>query len=149
MAVCVDASLPLAFLLADEQAASAADRWARWLKERETIVSPPLFWPEITSAIRLRAYLKKMSDREAETALDRALAWPVTIWPDEPGSAGLGLQRQAYRFAGRFNRPRAYDAQYLAVAAEIGCDLWTADRRLHNAVRNHLPWVRWIGDYEG
>ncbi len=34
--------------------------------------------------------------------------------------------------------------QYLAVAATLGCDLWTGDRRLVNAV--NAPWVRWVGE---
>ncbi len=40
----------------------------------------------------------------------------------------------------RLNRAAAYDSFYLALAESLGCELWTADQRLHNAV--DLPWVR-------
>ncbi|MDQ6693713.1 MAG: type II toxin-antitoxin system VapC family toxin, partial [Chloroflexota bacterium] len=48
--------------------------------------------------------------------------------------------------AKQFDRPRAYDTAYLAVAQMYGCELWTADEKLYNAVGGQLPWVRWLGD---
>ncbi len=59
--------------------------------------------------------------------------------------APASLQLHAWSLAQRYNLPRAYDAQYLAVATVSGCDLWTADRRLVNAI--NAPWVRWIGEH--
>ena len=41
----------------------------------------------------------------------------------------------------------AYDAAYLAVAESEGCELWTADRPLYDAVKDNNRLVRWIGDY--
>jgi hypothetical protein len=41
----------------------------------------------------------------------------------------------------------AYDAAYLALAETAGQPLITGDRRLYNAVHEHLDWVQWIGDY--
>jgi predicted nucleic acid-binding protein len=38
------------------------------------------------------------------------------------------------------NRAAAYDSFCLALAEAMQCELWTADRRLVNAV--NLPWVR-------
>ena len=40
-----------------------------------------------------------------------------------------------------------YDGLYLALAKIEHCELVTGDRKLFNAVRPHLDWVRWIGDY--
>lgn len=40
----------------------------------------------------------------------------------------------------------AYDAAYVALAADLGLDLWTTDRGLLNASAG-LGFVRWIGDY--
>ncbi len=43
----------------------------------------------------------------------------------------------------------SYDAHYLALAEHLGCEFWTADKRLHNAVHEKLPWVRGLGDFSG
>ena len=50
--------------------------------------------------------------------------------------------------AKRFNRPQAYDSHYLALAEMLGLELWTADERLYNAVKDALPWVKWLGDFQ-
>jgi len=40
--------------------------------------------------------------------------------------------------------PTVYDAGYLALAASIGCELWTADRHLVQAVGGALPWLKTV-----
>ncbi|MBI3942280.1 MAG: type II toxin-antitoxin system VapC family toxin [Chloroflexi bacterium] len=52
----------------------------------------------------------------------------------------------AWDLAQTLNRPRAYDTAYLALAQMQQCDFWTADEKLYNATKAHLPWVRWIGE---
>ena len=146
MTVCVDASFPLAFLLGDDDWQATSGRWSDWLRRGEEIVSPPLFRSEVTSAIRLRVYAGKMAVDEGRDALTSSLGWPVRIWPESMDFAVL--QIRAYELATQLNGPRAYDAQYLAVAEFMRCDLWTVDRRLFNAVRDHLAWVKWAGESE-
>lgn len=141
MTACVDASFPLEFLLHDRWWQNARKQWERWLLRGETIVAPPLIRPEVTSTVRRKVYVGTYRDDEGKTVLEISLGLPITIWPDSDD-----LQRRAYTFASRFNRPRAYDGQYLAVADLLGCELWTADRRLYSAVGGELPWVRWVGE---
>lgn len=129
-------------LLRDPLEKSAESLWRRWLANGVAMIVPPLFRPEVTSVLREREYRGDLEGDEASVALDIALEWPVIVW--EPGGH---LQRRAYELAVRYNLPKTYDAQYLAVADLLGCDLWTADRRLVRGVGE--PWVRWIGDYEG
>ena len=57
------------------------------------------------------------------------------------------LLKRAYELATQYNRPTAYDSQYLAVAERLNCEFWTADERLANAVGNDLSWVRWVGNF--
>lgn len=146
MTVCVDASFPLAFLLRDNEWRAASERWSEWLERGEEIVSPPLFRAEVTSAIRLRVYGGKLAVAEGRVALTLSLRWPVRIWPESTDPAVM--QVRAYELATQLNRPRAYDAQYLATAEAIGCDLWTVDKRLFNSARDHLALVRWGGESE-
>jgi predicted nucleic acid-binding protein len=59
----------------------------------------------------------------------------------------VALLRRAYELATQFNRPTAYDSQYLAVAERLNCEFWTADQRLFNAAHEQLPWVKWVGNF--
>ena len=54
--------------------------------------------------------------------------------------------QQLLPLALRFDRS-AYDAAYLALAEKTKEPLITGDRRLYRAVREHLDWVQWMGDY--
>jgi predicted nucleic acid-binding protein len=51
-------------------------------------------------------------------------------------------------FAQRFHLPATYDVHYLALALAEQCECWTADRRLWNAVKRELNWVRGLGEYQ-
>ena len=49
--------------------------------------------------------------------------------------------------AAQFQLKWIYDAFYVALAEIVGCDLWTADEALHDAVREAHPNVRLLADY--
>jgi len=55
----------------------------------------------------------------------------------------------AWEMAKKFNLPRTYDLQYLAVAELIDCPLWTSDKRFVNSLQNKVGRVKWLGDYQG
>ena len=41
----------------------------------------------------------------------------------------------------------AYDRNYLALAESLKCDLWTADKKLNQAVQNNdMAWVRHVSE---
>ncbi|MBI2863811.1 MAG: type II toxin-antitoxin system VapC family toxin [Chloroflexi bacterium] len=137
--VCVDASLALMLLLQESLTPTAEALWQDWAERDTEILAPPLFFAEVTSVLRGKVYFGHITPEEGETLFSRFLRLPV-------GSADLdGLQADAWAMAKAYNRSKAYDAQYLALAARLGCDLWTADQRLVNAIG--LPWVRWVGSY--
>ena len=54
-----------------------------------------------------------------------------------------GLVRSALAWTLRLDRGAAYDGFRSALAEGLGCDLWTADRRLARAV--DVGWVRVAG----
>jgi len=56
-----------------------------------------------------------------------------------------GLEEQIFRISQLYQRT-AYDAAYLALAQDKGTPLITGDKRLYGAVKERLPWGRWIGD---
>lgn len=139
--VCVDANIALCVLLNDEHRESVERLWETWLGGDFDIITAPLFYAEVTSVLRQQAHRGRITDQEARDRLEDVIAWGVV--PLEEDAAFL--QRLAYDLAARFGQPRAYDSQYLAVASVAGCELWTLDKRLYNAVSRELPWVRYAG----
>ena len=57
-------------------------------------------------------------------------------------TADSELHKRSLHMAERFLLPAAYDAHYLALADQLGAELWTLDRRLARAVGDVFPWVR-------
>ena len=141
--ICVDASLAVAWIVPDIVADKAEALRREWSESAPHLIAPPIFPAEVTSIVRERLYREELTSAEASQALEHSFAWPITIWQGDDDI----LQRSALALATRFNHPKAYDAQYLAVASLLSCDLWTADEKLVRSVRGELPWLRWIGDY--
>jgi len=113
--VCVDASLFLSIVFEDSHQATASRLWEEWLSAGRRLVAPPLFYAEITSVIRLSNHRGDLSPLAAQEILSAGLGSPVEIWQDS-----RALQPRAFDLAARFGQPRAYDAQYLAVAEILG-----------------------------
>ena len=53
----------------------------------------------------------------------------------------------AREIARQFNRSKIYDSVYVALAELRGCEFWTADHLLFNAVKAVLPFVKFLADY--
>ena len=137
--VCVDASLVLEVLLPHPTSGNAAALWRLWTDSGMDILAPPLFFAELTSVLRENVHFHRISAEQGERAFNIFLGLRVqAVTTDD-------LQPRAWELARKYERPRAYDAQYLAAASLLGCDLWTADRKLANAVPT--PWLKWAGDY--
>jgi len=88
-----------------------------------------LFW----KAVRQRRCSRK--EAEDSLALLQAGEW-LTI-------PSYGLLSQAFEVALEFGRT-IHDSLYVALAAEFGTELITADQKLVKALTGHLP-VSWLG----
>ena len=80
-------------------------------------------------------------EQDATKRLEKLLRLPVTFFSTPT------LTRRAYDLATAYNQPTAYDAQYLAVAEHLRCDLWTTDQRLYNALHKQTTYTKWLGNY--
>ena len=139
--VCVDASLIIWTLVPSPWSNRAEALLSNWQRGQVTLVAPALFAFEITSALRRLVYLKEITAAEGGAAFEQFLRIDVRL------SHRKGIYPLAWHLAKQFDRPRAYDTAYLALAQLRGCEYWTADERLYNAVSHELSWVRWIGEY--
>ena len=139
--VCIDASLALIWLLPAERNKIADALRQKWDEDGVEIISAPLFHAEVTSVLREQVYFEKLLPQEGEEAFSTYLEMGVRSI-DSPE-----IQRKAWELARRFNLPRTYDMQYLAVAELNDCELWTNDKRLVNSLQGRVSRIKWIGDY--
>jgi len=117
--VCVDASLVLKLVLAEEYSDKVHTLWTEWIEKEIRILAPPLFAFEVTSVVRNHVYRGNLTEEEGETAFETLFALGIIF--DYPGM----LHQKAWELAKQFNRPRAYDTHYLALALIRECKLWT------------------------
>jgi predicted nucleic acid-binding protein len=135
----VDASAILAAYLPDEPCRPAAlELLNAYTQDQIKLFAPSLLIYEIGHAL-LRAA------RAGRITLDDAL---------EAGGHIADLQiplttisRNLIKLAWDYQRS-AYDAAYLALAQKEGVELITGDKRLYNAVKDRLPWVKWVENYQ-
>jgi len=107
---------------------------------RVKVIVPELWAYEVANALRKAVNRGDLEPPQGRTALESLLALPIEFRPLPPAL-------RVYDRAGQLGTS-IYDAIYLVLAEEGGCEFWTADGRLYNACRGKLGWVRWIGDYK-
>jgi predicted nucleic acid-binding protein len=138
--VCVDASLIVRTLVPGPFSQEAEGILTTWQQANTALIAPALFAFEVTATLRRMVYLKELLPARGEAAFAAFRRIPVRL------SHRQGIFPLAWDLAKQFNRPRAYDTAYLALAQLNRCDFWTADEKLYNAVKGQLPWVNWIGN---
>ncbi len=134
--VCVDASLVITLLLPEEGSGRVQALWSQWQREQVVPFGPPLLYAEVPSVLRRAVFYGRLTSHAGDLTFEHFCQLGIAISPRSD------LHLLALELAKVHNRPRAYDTMYMAAAQAEGCDLWTGDRRLVNAV--DLPWVRWL-----
>jgi len=140
VAICVDASLVLAWLLPEELSGAAFSLKERWDEEDAELIAPSLVKMEVPSGLRQAVYRGRIALDEGDEALKAFQEMDIRICEPE------GLLGRAWELGKAVNAPRLYDIFYLALAEMEGCELWTADRRLVNLAGPRSAVARWIGD---
>jgi predicted nucleic acid-binding protein len=139
--ICVDASLIVWSLVPFPLTAKARALRQAWQDADTILVAPTLLAYEVSATLRRLVYLKQITPAEGEDAFARFQRIDIHL----VSRAEIFLL--AWELAKELNRSRTYDSAYLAVATLNGCDLWTADEKLFNAVKAKLSWVKWLGDF--
>lgn len=117
---------------------SVQDLWRGWRAERQRLVAPTLLRYEVTNAVHRLGLANPAECPGLRRGMESVVALPIELYGDP------WLPIDALEFAERFHMQAAYDAHYLALAQRLGCQLWTADRRLFNSVGSALPWERLV-----
>jgi predicted nucleic acid-binding protein len=136
----VDSSVVLKWFFEDEEYIGQAQLLidACYLYGTIALFAPELMIYEALNATVTAVRRKRIPVNEAFDILNDMMEIGVELNKPEPKRV-LELSLE-YKIA-------AYDAAYLALAESLDCDLWTGDRAFYNAVKNELPYVKWIGNY--
>lgn len=119
--IVVDASI-LANVVGDDHEDGRRARQA--LRGAEDVAAPDLVDVETVAVLRKRWLSGTVSDQRFASAVEDLGQLALERFP-----AGR-FMRRAYELR---ENVTVYDATYVALAEVLGCQLWTADRRLANA----------------
>jgi len=122
--ICVDASFVLKLYLPEDDSDKAQQLWSTWLTQDADNV-----------------HRKTISAEKGHLAIDAFVSQKIRLL--HPPT----LVERAWSLAAQFQRPTTYDVYYVALAEILGCEFWTADRRLYNVVNQVLPWVKFLADF--
>ena len=142
--VVVDASLALKWVLSEADSNTAIGLLQRWNIDNMEIIAPALFSYEATNILYRQVVTNKLSYEEAKKLLTKLLSIGILLNFVQHRE----ISTRAMELSHRFGLPAAYDAHYLALAEHDKCEYWTADSRLYNAVRDKLPWIRQLSEYQ-
>lgn len=140
--VVVDASIALKWIVKEPYTPEARALLTGWTADGTSLLVPSLISSEIANALFERV-------RRGEFAVDEAAQFMSTFllislnFVADPAIAARALELAAH-----YSLKAVYDAHYLALAEREGCELWTADERLWNTVKDRLAWVKWIGNVQ-
>jgi predicted nucleic acid-binding protein len=112
--------------------------WETWLQESIDIVAPALLKYEVSNAM-WRAEKFGLTTAAIATAVVAEIAELPLTYNDDPSDHLAALAH-----ARRYQSKTSYDGHYIALALRLECELFTADKRLFNAVQHAYPWVHFV-----
>ncbi|MBE9155943.1 type II toxin-antitoxin system VapC family toxin [Nodosilinea sp. LEGE 06152] len=136
--VCVDASFVVRLLVVDPDESPYQALWDSWVEAGVVITAPTLILYEVTNALYRLAKAGQFSIEVAYEFLEIALGLNIELY----GNANL--HGRAWQITNQLSLPATYDAHYLALTEILAAELWTADRRLVNAVRDVYDWIHLV-----
>jgi predicted nucleic acid-binding protein len=140
--IVVDANVVAGLLLPLPYSARVEARLSALKEAREEIYAPALMEYEVCSALHRAVARGMLEESDVRGRLDSIEALGI-----RPIAPAWSLHESALTWAARLCQGKAYDAQYLALAEQMGCGLLTADERLVNAARAlGVTWIEGIDD---
>ncbi len=135
--VVLDASFVYNLLFPEVQQDPFSRLLLEWKQEKRILCAPTLMVYELTSILTKTVFWGELSEQAAKEGLAVGLDLGIELIVPTEDQA-----RKAFLWTRQLNRVAAYDSFYLALAESLGCELWTADKKLVNAVEQ--PWVRLV-----
>lgn len=141
MIAVLDATVALKWQFEDEEVTSAAMALLEdFVEGKIELITPTLFSYEILSAINVAINRRRIEEEAGYRALNYITSLGIELRNFD------NLIEPTFYMARRYGLS-SYDCAYMALAEKEKCDFFTGDKKLFNSLRNHLPWIKWIGDY--
>lgn len=139
----IDANVVIKLLIDEEHSDRAMNLLTDTVRAGRSLLAPTLMPSEVTNVLfqRTRRQQHAISEEIANEALAAFFQLPILL--ETPPA----MYQRALTLARAYGLRATYDGLYVALAEMTGVDLWTADRRLIQALGPTMPWVRWIGEY--
>ncbi|MDY6988982.1 MAG: type II toxin-antitoxin system VapC family toxin [Thermodesulfobacteriota bacterium] len=136
----LDASVVLKWYLPDEESGpQAMDILEQYVAGDLALLAPDILPYEVFDALVVAERMCRIGDAVTQKAFHAFLELEIQLLdPFRDYDHVLSLARSFQR--------SVYDASYLSLAEKNRLHYVTADKRLYNAVRNKLEWVKWIGE---
>ncbi len=141
MEAVLDASAALKWQFEDEETTNAATILLNdFVEGKIDLIAPTLFPYEIVSAVNVAVNRKRIREEAAYRAINYITSLGIEFMSFDD------LIEPTFRMARQYGLS-PYDCAYLALAEKEKCDFFTGDKRLFNAVKKRLAWIKWIGNY--
>jgi predicted nucleic acid-binding protein len=111
-----------------------------WQASATAVHAPDLLLSEIGSSFLRAVRRGRVTEAQARASIQGLLTFPYSLHGPGP------LVERAFHIAYRHNQ-KIYDCFYVALAEREGAHFWTGDKRLHNALNAHFPFVCFIANY--
>ncbi len=141
-AVVIDANLAVGLVRQMPYSLTFRRQIERWLRDEVRLAVPGLWDYEVATVLRKLWVQGVLTGDQAIAAVEMLMRLPVEHYP-----ADTERMVSALRWAERLGQSKAYDAHYVALAEQLGRELWSADQRLINALHARgVSWAHWIGE---
>lgn len=136
----IDASIALRWLLPDRLSDASWRLFEGTVQRGDQITAPTLWVYEVVSGLTKAIFFQNLSRDDARKSLARFFTLNAHLI-----DADEKLSSHALDWTIRLQRLASYDSYYLALAESLGCELWTADRKFFNSVKDvRIEWIHWI-----
>jgi len=136
----IDASVVLKWYLTDEEyGEKALNLLTKYISNELDFLAPSLLEYEVVNGLIIAQKRGRIKEEKILLAIDGFMDLNIKLKDFSQ------LYPRALYYCKIYNRS-VYDASYLAIAESEGIAMITDDKRLYNAVKKDLKWVKWLGD---
>lgn len=136
----LDASVILKWYLPDEEYGQHAyNILEQHVAEEVALLAPTILPYEVLSALLVAERMGRVAEGVTRDAFRAFLDLEIVFQDTFSDHADVLSLARSFRRS-------VYDASYLCLANKKNVDFVTGDKRLYNAVKGKLAWVKWIGD---